>query len=301
MSKVLLIHSEKYQNWVFSSNHPTQGRRFQLAADSLIDATNDDDGIEIIIREPKLPKQGELELVHDSEFISDVLTKGISWEWEGQRADLAELASLFVGGTLAALNGLITGEASVAVNFPGAKHHAQRSNSSGFCVFHDFAIAAKIASASGYRVAIFDLDAHHGDGTQELLRNDYVLTYSVHDKTIFPGTGFFHEPEYHIYNKPLDAYSGDIELNSAVAEFNQLATKFGSTMIFIAAGADGHTSDPLSTLNYSVDGIVRTVQAIKSNFPNTPFLIGGAGGYQPDTFTPEIWSKVVLGLAKTSY
>lgn len=297
MPKVLLVHSKKYQNWVFSSGHPTQGRRFQIAADYLVGAADTDSEFQLDLREPRLATKGELELVHDSEFIVDVLTNGVSWEWEGQRTDLAELASLFVGGTLVALDGLMNGEVEVAVNFPGAKHHAQRNHSSGFCVFHDFAIAAKIATARGYRVAIFDLDAHHGDGTQELLRNEQVLTYSVHDKTIFPGTGFFNEPEFLIYNKPLDAYSGDFDLELAVGEFNQLATDFGATMIFIAAGADGHISDPLSTLNYSVDGIVSAGQAIKAHFPKTPFLIGGAGGYQPDTHTPEIWSKMVFGLA----
>jgi acetoin utilization protein AcuC len=166
--------------------------------------------------------------------------------------------------------------------------------SSGFCVFNDFAIAAKIAQQHGYKVAIFDLDAHHGDGTEELLRTEPILTYSVHDATIFPGTGMSSNPNQFAYNKPLASGAGDKELDTAVSEFIEVAQRFGATMIFIACGADGHALDPLSTLNYSVNGIASAVAQIRSSFLELPMLIGGAGGYHPDTFTPEIWSNAVL-------
>jgi acetoin utilization protein AcuC len=207
---------------------------------------------------------------------------------------LAELAAVFTGGTLVGLDALLTKKADLAIHFAGAKHHAQANTSSGFCIFNDFAIAAKLATSAGHRVAIFDLDAHHGDGTEFLLRAEPVLTYSVHDATIFPGTGFTSEPELLIHNLPLAAGSGDTELADAVTEFINLAENFGATMIFIAAGADGHTADPLSTLNYSTTGIANSVSKIRSRFIELPMLIGGAGGYRPDDITPEVWSSLAL-------
>jgi acetoin utilization protein AcuC len=298
MKKLLLIHDDTYGNWVFGSTHPTQGRRFLLAKELLVQGIKAQSNIRLSIEQPRPASKAELELAHDSSYISKVIEQGISGEWQGERLDLGNLAALFVGGTLVALENLIIGKADIAVNFPGAKHHAQFSRSSGFCVFNDFAIAGKIANEQGFKVAIFDFDAHHGDGTELLLREEPILTYSVHDSTIFPGTGFDSDPKLNVYNMPLPANSGDSELFEAVSEFNQLAEDFGTNLIFIAAGADGHATDPLSTLNYSVSGITSALQQIRKHFPATPILMGGAGGYQPDAFTPEIWSKVALELSR---
>jgi acetoin utilization deacetylase AcuC-like enzyme len=294
MKKLLLVHAEQYQKWVFNQSHPTQGRRFQNAADLVISKTKEIADLELIIRSPRSASWEELALAHDSTYLNQVINEGICNEWVGERPDLAELAVLFAGGTLVALEALLNGEADTAVHFAGAKHHAQTDRSSGFCVFADFAIAALIATKLGHRVAIFDLDAHHGDGTEILLRNQPILTYSVHDRTIFPGTGFSSEPELLVYNKPLESGSGDSELAEAADEFISLAATFGATMIFIAAGADGHELDPLSSLTYSTQGISSAVSSIRKAFPRLPMLIGGAGGYRPDDITPEVWSEVVM-------
>ena len=209
MNKVLLVHSEQYKKWVFDQHHPTQGRRYTLAAELLTKKLGRLAGIELQINEPVAATWEQLAQVHDLGYLDQVINHGQSHEWSGNRADLAELAVFFAGGTITALDALLKGKIKVAVNFAGAKHHAQFDRASGFCVFADFAIAALIATQQGHKVAIFDLDAHHGDGTENLLRNHPVLTYSVHDRTIFPDTGFITEPELLVYNKPLAAGSGD--------------------------------------------------------------------------------------------
>ena len=218
MKKITLIHDEIYSNWVFSHNHPTQGRRFQNAHDLLV---NDPDLSLKVIKPIDIDKSVLLS-VHDAEYVDEVVEKGLSGEWDGENLQLGALAKLFVGGTLTALDLLLKKQTQLAVNLPGAKHHAQFDHSSGFCVFGDFAIAAKIANGQNHRVAIFDLDAHHGDGTENLLRDEKVLTFSVHDSTIFPGTGFIDEPEKLIYNQPLDSYTGDEELAPATKRFIDL-------------------------------------------------------------------------------
>ena len=97
---------------------------------------------------------------------------------------------------MVALESLLNNEADLAIHLPGAKHHAQYDHSSGFCVFNDFAIAADIATKDhGLKVAIIDIDAHHGDGVENLTReNPSVLTFSIHESGIFPGTGNSDEP-----------------------------------------------------------------------------------------------------------
>lgn len=292
---IVLVHSDEYANWVFDAQHPTQGRRFMMARERLLELAPEAGVTVREIESDLLPGPATLELVHGPGYVHSVIVDGRSNEWSGPRPALGALASRMAGGTLLALEELLAGRTRTAVNFAGAKHHAQRDRSSGFCVFADFALAAKVAVAAGRRVAILDIDAHHGDGTESLLSpEDSVLTFSVHDRTIFPGTGREDDPAHHAYNQPLAAGSGDVELRTAAERFIGLAKNFGADLVLIAMGADGHRTDPLSTLQYSVEGMDATVRAVRLALPDLPFLLGGAGGYQPDDVTPAVWARMAL-------
>jgi len=296
--RTVLVHSDSYANWVFDPTHPTQGRRFINGFDKIQESFT-----YIDVRSPRLAERSELELVHSPEYVDQVIGDFRCDEWLGQRPELAELAQTFVGGTLVALDALLAGETLTAVHLPGAKHHAQFDHSSGFCVFADFAIAAHIATSLGRKVAIFDFDAHHGDGTENLCaENPNILTFSVHQNGIFPGTGHEDDASKHVYNRPLDpdlsdrVLADDERLVLAGLEFQQLAREFGADLIFIAAGADGHYSDPLSSLRYSPGGVFKTMGNLRQAFEQTPILVGGAGGYRPDDATPEMWATAVHAL-----
>jgi acetoin utilization protein AcuC len=302
---VYLIHSDEYKNWIFDPSHPTQGRRFNNARDLLITSAKKE-GIDVVEVLPRKATEAQLLRVHTPAYIDEVLNQHISTEWDGERPDLASLASLFVGGTLTALDALLTGKTQLAINFPGAKHHAQSDHSSGFCVFADFALAADIATKNyGKKVAILDIDAHHGDGTENLTADNLnVLTFSIHQEGIFPGTGNKSYPEKNVYNYPLgsdypdgNTNKDDRALMSGVEKFCDLAKEFSPDLLFIACGADGHKEDPLTSLEYSVDGYIAVVKRLKERFPDLPVLLGGAGGYLPDTRTPEIWASVVIEFA----
>lgn len=302
---VYLIHSDEYRNWIFDPSHPTQGRRFNNARDLLITSAKKE-GIDLVEVLPRLATEAELLRVHTPAYIDEVLNQHISTEWDGQRADLANLACLFVGGTLTALDALLTNKTKLAIHFPGAKHHAQADHSSGFCIFNDFAIAADIASKEhGKNIIIIDIDAHHGDGVENLTAdNPKVLTFSVHQDGIFPGTGDESKPGY-FYNIPLQAGSGDKELLDAIEQFIDVIGArdriwdWQPDLLFITCGADGHSEDPLTNLNYSVEGFIAVAKRVKERFPDLPILLGGAGGYLPDTRTPEVWAKVAAVLSKS--
>ena len=304
---VYLIHSDGYKNWNFDPFHPTKGRRFNNARDLLITSAKKE-GIDLVEVLPRLATEAELLRVHTPAYIDEVLIQHLSTEWEGQKADLANLACLFVGGTLTALDLLLTNKTKLAIHFPGAKHHAQADHSSGFCVFADFALAADIATKDhGKKVAILDIDAHHGDGTENLTaENLNVLTFSVHQDGIFPGTGFESHPEKNLYNYPIGSNEpggnpnkDDQALVSGVDKFCELAKDFKPDLLFIACGADGHKEDPLTGLEYSVEGYVAAAQKVREQFQNLPILLGGAGGYLPDTVTPQVWSNVAVTLCET--
>lgn len=301
---VCLIHSDEYKNWVFDPSHPTQGRRFNNARELFL-TTAKNESIAVSELLPRRATRKELLRVHTADYLDEVTSRHLSAEWDGPREDLANLASLFAGGTLVALDALLTQKTQLAIHFPGAKHHAQEDHSSGFCIFADFALAANIASQDyGKKVAILDIDGHHGDGTENLTRDNLnILTFSIHEYGIFPGTGDESCPEKFVYNFPLGSDLPDLDpdkddqaLLNGVAQFCVLAEVFNPDLLFIAAGADGHLEDPLTTLEYSVKGYQEAAKKVRARFPELPILLGGAGGYLPDTRTPEVWVNVAVGL-----
>lgn len=300
------MHSHKYSDWIFDKNHPTQGRRFSLAKDQTKLNFNYSKS-KLEVKEPRFATIEELSRVHSLGYINEIIEEHISSQWLGKRPDLSELAQLFAGGTLIALESLIKGETETAIHFPGAKHHAQYDHSSGFCIFADFALAADIATKDyGKRVAILDIDAHHGDGTENLtLDNPEILTYSIHQHGIFPGTGLVSIPDKHAYNFPLYVTNpnpnlgmGDSALFHGVLDCLRKINDFKPDLVFIACGADGHFQDPLTGLLYTVNGYVRVAQLIRTKYPELPILVGGAGGYLPDTRTPEIWSSFAYAITR---
>lgn len=296
MEDAIIVHSPNYANWIFDATHPTQGRRFLHGRNQII-LKSQDRRLNIDEVEPEMPHTDDLLLVHDPIYIHDVTIKGLCDEWEGARHDLGDLAKLFVGGTLTALDCLIEEKTKLAIHLPGAKHHAMRDYASGFCIFGDFAIAATKVTNMGKKVAIFDCDAHHGDGTEELLRdNKNAMTFSVHQYGIFPGTGLTNDWENAALNFPLVEGTGDEGLDMASESFIEAAKAFQPDYIFIACGADGLGADPLSGLDYTVEGYANTMKKIRSQFPNMPILFGGAGGYLPDSGTPNAWSEAALAL-----
>ena len=293
--KVTIVHSADYANWFFSDNHPTQGRRFINGYNQMKKSYR--------VLEPRPATISELTRVHSVGYVKEVISDHTCFEWSGAREDLARFAQLFAGGTLVALEALLNNEADVAIHLPGAKHHAQYDHSSGFCVFNDFALAADIATKDhGLKVAIIDIDAHHGDGVENLTReNSDVLTFSIHESGIFPGTGNSDELEKNVFNFPLSATTtglGDSTLLAGVNKFIPIARAFQPDLLFITSGADGLADDPLTHLQYTVQGYANAVALIRKSFPRTQVLMGGAGGYLPDDGTPAVWAAVASELSK---
>ena len=296
MEDAIIVHSPDYANWIFDKSHPTQGRRFLHGRNRvIIEGQNRQLNIDEFT--PEIPHTDDLLLVHDPIYVHDVTVKGLSDEWDGPRHDLGDLAKLFVGGTLTAVDLLLEEKTKLAIHLPGAKHHAMRDYSSGFCIFNDLAIAATKLTQLGKKVAIFDCDAHHGDGTEALTKaNLNIMSFSVHQWGIFPGTGLVSDWERKALNFPLAANTDDEGLKDATQSFLDVCFDFEPDFIFIACGADGLADDPLTELKYTVGGYELAMKSIRMAYPDTPILFGGAGGYLPDDQTPDLWAKASLAL-----
>jgi acetoin utilization protein AcuC len=305
MTSLTIAYTHEYLDWQLGADHPTDPRRAQIST-TLLAEWAEASGTSIRWIAPSLDwvaVEREAARVHDAAYVGGVRA-GVCNEWTGRQVRLGEVAALMFQGTVDLVEQLKADRANdvsgVYFNPQGAKHHAQRAAASGFCVLNDMAWAATDLTSDGLRVLYVDWDAHHGDGVEALLiDNTSAATASIHDATIFPGTGRSgHREDKRAYNWALLYRSGDTALTASIAEVITVADEFAPDVVLLACGADGLAGDPLSSLRYTISGIENAATMLGSwcRTARTPILVGGAGGYQPLTETPMAWATTITTL-----
>ena len=191
-----------------------------------------------------------------------------------------EAACLAVGLTIQASQ---QGDFAV-VRPPG--HHAWREKAAGFCFFNNIAIAAQKLVDEGKKVFIFDIDAHHGDGTQAIFYDsDRVLYCSIHQHYTFPFTGFPDEigegkGAGFNYNFPLISGSTDKDFLAAVDKAIDAARSFGPDIVGVSAGFDAYYKDKMLGLQVSQRAFYECAFRLRRAFSNIFAVL--EGGYHDD-------------------
>jgi len=130
-------------------------------------------------------------------------------------------------------------------------HHAGKARAAGFCIFNHIAagVAYALASYKLKRIAVLDIDVHHGDGTEDIFRNDpRVMLCSTFQHPFYPHSGADTRLD-HIVNVPLPAESDGAAFREAfLLRFEPALQRFQPQMVFISAGFDAHANDPLAQL-----------------------------------------------------
>ncbi|MGC9345906.1 MAG: histone deacetylase family protein, partial [Candidatus Bathyarchaeales archaeon] len=263
----------------------------------------------------------DVELVHGIEYIELVKavckSGGGLLDVEGDTVasrESFEVALYAVGGTLKAVNLVMEKEfrnAFALVRPPG--HHAGKYRASGFCIFNNIAIAAQylLKKFRLKRVLILDIDAHHGNGTQETFyETSKVLYISLHqDPRGFPGVGFIDEIGedeglgYNV-NIPLPFRTGDQIYLKAVNEVvKPIICQYKPQFILVSAGLDGHYTDPVASLSLSAlcyQNVYETIVNLASEICEGKLVSVLEGGYSLN-FVGKIVTAAIAEMSGAFY
>ena len=219
------------------------------------------------------------------EFCYDTMTLVGPGTWEAARAA--------VDCALTAVDRVIAGEVAVYALCRPPGHHVTMNAYGGSCYLNNAAVAAEALRDGGHdRVAVVDVDAHHGNGTQSIFyARDDVFYGSVH---VDPEAGWFphfvgHPDEPGVghgrgatLNLPLAPGSGDSEFLAGVRELANAVTLHGSTAIVVSLGVDAAADDPESPLLVTERGFQQAGEGLLRQL-GLPAVIVQEGGYHLPT------------------
>lgn len=250
-------------------------------------------GLDLLRFQPPRAEREQLLLAHEPEHVDRVFRSApregvIHLDPDTFMNPFSLDAALHAAGAaVQAVDLVMSGEATAAfcaVRPPG--HHAELHRSMGFCLFNNIAVAARYAlKAHGLeRVAIVDFDVHHGNGTEDILRDDpRVLFCSSFQHPFYPGSGADTVSE-HICNLPLAAGARGRELIEGGLRqvwIPRLA-EFQPQLLLFSAGFDAHLDDPLGGLRFTVEDfatITREVARAAAPYTGGRVLSCLEGGY----------------------
>jgi len=248
-------------------------------------------GIGVASAAPRPASRDELVRVHSPDYLDAIaLSSGRAVMLDPDTftsPESVEIAGLAAGATVQAAEHAIANRepAFALVRPPG--HHAERDRAMGFCLYNNVAVAAASAIAHGLeRVAIVDIDVHHGNGTQWMFYDDpKVLYVSTHQYPFYPGTGAANEVGIgegagFTVNVPLEMGATDADYALVYrAAILPVIEAFAPDLMLVSAGFDAHERDPLASMRVTTHGYASIVRQLVNASRNGSIAFVTEGGY----------------------
>ncbi|MDF1756018.1 MAG: histone deacetylase [Verrucomicrobiales bacterium] len=255
----------------------------------------------ISFRRPCPVSREDLLLAHAPDYVDNFI-KGQLDEAVVRRIGLRPWTEVIVERTLILTGGTVEATAwaienhGFAANLGGGTHHAYYDFGSGYCIFNDLAVAARVAQRDfGIgSVLILDLDVHQGDGTAAIFENDdSVTTVSFHCEKNFPFRKMTSD-----FDVPLEEGTDDVTyLDKLVCFLRRELSPMDIDFIYFQAGVDPLASDRLGHLTLSREGLMERNQLIFdfARAKDAPLVITMGGGYS-DPIDPSVEAHADLFL-----
>ena len=187
------------------------------------------------------------------------------------------------GAAIEAMRSALRGENALSLMRPPG-HHATRDGAMGFCYFNNVAVAALEALESGAeRIAIWDFDGHHGNGTEAIVAHNLRIQFaSIHQFPAYPGTGA--KSFANINNYPIAPYTSRRRIVDLARRSLDKLIAFEPDLLLVSAGFDAYAHDPLLQLTLEREDFATFANWL--NEMDVPAAVVLEGGYSNDL--PEL-------------
>ncbi len=265
-------------------NHPESPDRIGRTADYLTKK-----GFTFI--EPRTALKEDILRVH-SKTMFDGVKAGTQSDYDTPAIPgIFDDAMLSAGSAIQAAEAAVKNEPAFSLMRPPG-HHATRNRVMGFCYFNNIAIAsAKVLDRfPKNKIAILDIDCHHGNGTEDIFLNHSSIIYaSLHQSPLYPGTGL--QSRGNCYNFPLFPGTEETGYLETLQNACEIIRQFSPALIGVSAGFDTCRNDPLTQLNLDIESYQKIGEMISGL--KIPTFIVIEGGYSSDL--PECIFSFLVG------
>lgn len=186
-----------------------------------------------------------------------------------------------VGAALSAVDLALAGQKAFTLMRPPG-HHCTHRQAMGFCYLNQVAVAALHHAAAGRRVAVWDFDAHHGNGTEDILQGRPNLLFaSVHQSPGYPGTGTASAGNCH--NFPVAPRTPRAAHMAELARSWETVQAVKPDLVLVSAGFDAYARDPITAMTLEREDFAELGRWLRQGgLPAAAVLEGGYSADLPD-------------------